>query len=316
MCSMALAPTLWLAVCRPADFRHNRGERLDRVCLCRRRDAAGPARRARSACWARRSAPASCSVRRSADWPAASRRGCRSGSPAGLSLANAALRAAGAAGIAAARAPRARFAWRRANPFGALALLRSHTELFGLRLCQFPRQSRPCRAAEHQRALHAVPLRLGRAHGRFDAGGASGSPRSSCRAASSVRSRRRFGERVTLMLGLGFGVAGFLVFALARKRRDVLARHSADGAVGARGPGLHGPDEPVRRRLGAGPASGRQCQRQRHRQHVRARHVHADIRCRDRRRANGISTGAPFVLAALVIVCGRYCSLAGDARPR
>ncbi len=26
---------------------------------------------------------------------------------------------------------------------------------------------------------------------------------------------RRFGERVTLMLGLGFGVAGFLVFALA-----------------------------------------------------------------------------------------------------
>ena len=74
------------------------------------------------------------------------------------------------------------FAWRRANPLGALKLLRSHRELFGLATRQLPRHARACGAAEHQRALHDVSLRLGRAHGRLHAWRASASARWSCRA--------------------------------------------------------------------------------------------------------------------------------------
>ena len=68
---MALAPSLVVAVRRPRDLRHHRGEHLDRLRLRRRRDAAGAARRRASACSAPRSAPASCSARRSAACSAA-----------------------------------------------------------------------------------------------------------------------------------------------------------------------------------------------------------------------------------------------------
>ena len=44
---------------------------------------------------------------------------------------------------------------------------------------------------------------------------------------------RRFGERRALLLGLGFGAVGFLIFGVAPTGRAVLARHSRDGACGA-----------------------------------------------------------------------------------
>ncbi len=76
---MALAPNLWWLFVGRVISGITRRQHLDRLCLHRRRDAAGSAPRA-SACWASPSAPASCSGRRSAGSPARSIRGCRSGS--------------------------------------------------------------------------------------------------------------------------------------------------------------------------------------------------------------------------------------------
>ena len=81
-----------------------------------------------------------------------------------------ALRLADPAGVAA--ASRAwPFAWRRANPLGALKLLRSHRELLGLASVNFLDSLAHAVLPDHGRALHALPLRLGRAHGRLRAGG-------------------------------------------------------------------------------------------------------------------------------------------------
>ena len=125
-----------VAVRRPRDLRHHGGELLDRLCLCRRRDAARAARRAlrharrrvRRRLRARAGARRPCRQRRSA--PAVLDRG-------GLEPRQRALWLADPAGIAAARTSRMAFAWRRANPLGALKLLRSHRELFGLASMNF-----------------------------------------------------------------------------------------------------------------------------------------------------------------------------------
>ena len=113
------------------------------------------------------------------------------------------------------RGERTSFRWRRANPFGALALLGSHHELFGLACRQLPRQSGACRAAQHRRPVHAVPLWLGRAHCWIDAGG-RGHRLSHRQGAVVGPITKQVGERAALMLGLAFGVLGFLIFALAR----------------------------------------------------------------------------------------------------
>ncbi len=54
------------------------------------------------------------------------------------------------------------FSWGRANPFGALMLLRSHPELSGLAVGQLPALLRPPRLLGGLRALRRLPLRLGR----------------------------------------------------------------------------------------------------------------------------------------------------------
>ena len=78
---MAVAPTLgWLFVGR-VDLRDHRREHLDLLRVRRRRDAGGSARGALRTARRRVRRRISCSDRRSAAWPAASRRGCRSGSP-------------------------------------------------------------------------------------------------------------------------------------------------------------------------------------------------------------------------------------------
>ena len=94
---------------------------------------------------------------------------------------------------------------------------------------------------------------------------------------------KRIGERAALMVGLAFGVVGLPGVRAGADRRRILDRHSADGAVGLGGPGLHGLDEPFRRRRRTGPTAGRQCQHQRHRQSVRAGTFHSGLRGRDRR---------------------------------
>src|SRR5258707_5383382 len=66
---------------------------------------------------------------------------------------------------------RAPFAWRRANPVGALALLTSQSALIGLATVNFFGNLAHAAAAKHRRALHDVPLRLERTHRRPHHGG-------------------------------------------------------------------------------------------------------------------------------------------------
>jgi MFS transporter, DHA1 family, tetracycline resistance protein len=113
------------------------------------------------------------------------------------------------------RSARAPFNWRRANPFGALALLRSHGELLGLSVVNFLGN-----------LAHAVLPSVGVLYMLYRYGfderivgltlAAVGVGSIVVNGAVVGPVTKHVGERATLMLGLGFGVAGFLAFALAR----------------------------------------------------------------------------------------------------
>jgi DHA1 family tetracycline resistance protein-like MFS transporter len=109
---------------------------------------------------------------------------------------------------------RAPFAWRRANPFGALVLLRSQPQLSGLATVNFlgnlAHVSLPSisvlymqyRYGWDERTVGFTLAGVGLC-AMIVQGGLIG------------RTVQRFGERTTLIMGLGFGVAGFAVFGLA-----------------------------------------------------------------------------------------------------
>jgi DHA1 family tetracycline resistance protein-like MFS transporter len=133
---------------------------------------------------------------------------------AGLSLANAIY------GLAVLpeslpRERRAALSWRRANPFGALALLRSHAELLGLAAVNFldtlahevlPSLSVLYMFYRYSWDERAVGLTLaGVGFASIVVQGAVVGPVT-----------KRLGERKALMLGLAFGILGFFVFAMAR----------------------------------------------------------------------------------------------------
>jgi len=113
------------------------------------------------------------------------------------------------------RARRTAFSWRRANPLGALALLRSHAELFGLAwinfLCDLAHAVLPSVAVLYmlyrygwdERTIGLTLAGVGAASVVVQAGVVG-------------RVTERIGERAALMIGIAFGVAGFLVFAFAR----------------------------------------------------------------------------------------------------
>jgi DHA1 family tetracycline resistance protein-like MFS transporter len=111
-------------------------------------------------------------------------------------------------------ARRARFAWRRANPFGALALLRSHAMLFRLATVNFLGN-----------LAHAVLPSIGVLYMMYRYGwneSLVGLTLAAVGVASIIVQglvvgpvTRWVGERTALMLGLVFGVGGFLIFALA-----------------------------------------------------------------------------------------------------
>jgi DHA1 family tetracycline resistance protein-like MFS transporter len=111
-------------------------------------------------------------------------------------------------------ARRARFAWRRANPFGALALLRSQAMLFRLATVNFLGN-----------LAHAVLPSIGVLYMMYRYGwneSLVGLTLAAVGVASIVVQglvvgpvTRWVGERAALMLGLVFGVGGFLIFALA-----------------------------------------------------------------------------------------------------
>ncbi len=110
---------------------------------------------------------------------------------------------------------RTRFEWKKANPFGALRLLRSHAELFGLALVNFLGN-----------LAHAVLPSIGVLYMLYRYGWDErivGLTLAGAGVASIVVQgiivgpvTTRIGERAALMVGLAFGVVGFLVFALAQ----------------------------------------------------------------------------------------------------
>jgi MFS transporter, DHA1 family, tetracycline resistance protein len=113
------------------------------------------------------------------------------------------------------RGERTRFHWRRANPFGALALLRSHHELLGLAFVNF--LGNLAHAVLPSIAVLYMLYRYGfdeRIVGLTLAAVGIGSIIVNGAIVGPVN--KQVGERAALMIGLGFGVAGFLAFALAR----------------------------------------------------------------------------------------------------
>jgi MFS transporter, DHA1 family, tetracycline resistance protein len=113
------------------------------------------------------------------------------------------------------RGERTRFRWRRANPFGALGLLRSHTELLGLAFVNF--LGNLAHAVLPSIAVLYMLYRYGfdeRIVGLTLAAVGVGSIIVNGAIVAPVT--KHVGERATLMIGLAFGVAGFLAFALAR----------------------------------------------------------------------------------------------------
>ena len=107
------------------------------------------------------------------------------------------------------------FAWKNANPLGALKLLRSHPMLAGLAGELLPRESRACRAAQHHGAVHALSLWLGYSR----RGPAAGRRRRLIAHRTGLPGEARWcnglKERRAMALGLTFGAAGFAIYGLA-----------------------------------------------------------------------------------------------------
>jgi DHA1 family tetracycline resistance protein-like MFS transporter len=106
------------------------------------------------------------------------------------------------------------FAWRRANPIGALALLRSQAALIGLAGVNF--LSNLAHAALPSVGVLYMMYRYGwteRTVGLTMAG--VGVAAVVVQGGITARAVKQFGERRTLIAGLAFGVAGFAIFGLA-----------------------------------------------------------------------------------------------------
>jgi DHA1 family tetracycline resistance protein-like MFS transporter len=109
---------------------------------------------------------------------------------------------------------RAPFAWRRANPVGSLALLRSHPELSGLAAVNF------LAACAHAVLPSVFVLYAGHRFG-WDAKtvgltmGAIGVCSALVQAVVTGWSVKRFGERTTMVAGLASGAVGFAIYGLA-----------------------------------------------------------------------------------------------------
>jgi len=113
------------------------------------------------------------------------------------------------------RSRRAPFDWRRANPFGALTLLRSHGELFGLACVNF--LGNLAHAVLPSVSVLYMSYRYGwdeRTVGFTMAG--VGVAAIIVQGAIVGPVTKRIGERAALVLGLAFGVSGFFVFAMAQ----------------------------------------------------------------------------------------------------
>lgn len=112
------------------------------------------------------------------------------------------------------RERRAAFAWRRANPLGSLALLRSHAGLLWLAAVQFLAQ------VAHVALPAVTVLYVGHRYGWNETRvglmlAAVGACMAAVQGGLIAKVVRRFGERRALLFGLFCGAAGFAIFGLA-----------------------------------------------------------------------------------------------------
>lgn len=114
------------------------------------------------------------------------------------------------------REKRATFHWRRANPIGALALLRTHPELFGLAAASV------LMAFAHESLPNVIVLYMTERYGWSEA--QIGLAIATIGASSAIVAgllvgplARRFGDRRTMLFGLVCGVMGFLIYATAAR---------------------------------------------------------------------------------------------------
>lgn len=112
------------------------------------------------------------------------------------------------------RLRRAAFRWQRANPFGALVLLRSHSELFGLACVNFlinlAQAGLPSVGVLYMSYRYGWDERvIGLTMASFSIAGIV------VQTAVVAPLTRRIGERAALVLGLAFGGLGFVVLAMA-----------------------------------------------------------------------------------------------------
>ena len=180
-----------------------------------------------------------------------------------------------------------RFEWRRANPLGSFALLRSQPRLLGLAAVTF--LGNLAHASLPNIGVLYMMYRYGwdeRAVGFTMAG--VGVCAMIVQGALIGPVVARFGERTALLAGLVFGVARLCGVRARRDRDRVLGRHPAARALGLRQPGGARADEPPGRPERARPAARRQCEHHGNRQPARPGPVRADLRGLDRRRCAGI----------------------------
>ena len=209
---MALAPNLiWLFVGRP-DLRHHLRQHLDRLCVYRRRDAGREARRALR--------PARRRFRRRLRARPRARRPGRQHLAAAAVLdrggpepRQCALRLPGAAGIARRGAARP-VGVAAGQPVRCAPLLASQPQLGGLAAVSFlgnlAHASLPSISVLYMQYRYGFDERMV----GFTLA-AVGLCTMVVQGGLIGRTVRRFGERTTLIMGLGFGIAGFALFGLA-----------------------------------------------------------------------------------------------------
>jgi DHA1 family tetracycline resistance protein-like MFS transporter len=134
---------------------------------------------------------------------------------------------------------RARFSWARANPVGSLTLLRSHPELLGLGAVIFLYQ------LAHLVLPNVFVLYAGH---RYGWGARTVGHVLTLVGACSIvvqagvvrRFVKRFGERVSLQVGLFFGMAGFSVYGLATTGAGFVSAVPVFAFMGLFGPAAQG----------------------------------------------------------------------------
>ena len=178
---------------------------------------------------------------------------------------------------------RSPFRWKSANPIGALHLLRSNRMLAGLSVANFFAQlahvvlpSTFVLYATYRYGWDATTVGLTLAM--------VGVCSMVVQGAAIGPIVRRFGERRALLLGLGCGAAGFLIFGAAPTGPLFWLGIPVMALVGRVGRGDAGADDTTGRAGSAGPVAGRDLQRAKRVAAAGAVSVYADI-CLFHRRA-------------------------------